>query len=105
MIVLLLPDEVADCLADGDHGRLQVGHGVAVLALLVQDDQLAHLHTRSWSPGHKETPHLLGHGLQNVGDGFCLIERHFVIRTWGGHLLLTLSICSIVQGQMGTFIR
>ena len=40
-----LPDEVADCLADGDHGRLQVGHGVAVLALLVQDDQLAHLHT------------------------------------------------------------
>ena len=43
---LALPDEVADCLADGDHGRLQVGHGVAVLALLVQDDQLAHLHTR-----------------------------------------------------------
>ena len=46
MIVMLLPDEVADSLADGDHGRLQVGHGVAVLALLVQDDQLAHLHTR-----------------------------------------------------------
>ena len=43
---LALPDEVADCLADGDHGRLKVGHGVAVLALLVQDDQLAHLHTR-----------------------------------------------------------
>ena len=51
---LALPDEVADCLADGDHGRLQVGHGVAVLALLVQDDQLAHLHTRgmgTWSQG------------------------------------------------------
>ena len=95
MIVMLLPDEVADSLADGDHGRLQVGHGVAVLALLMQDDQLAHLHTRAWSPGRKETPHLLGHGLQNVGDGFCLIERHFVIRTWGEHLLLTLSICSI----------
>ena len=43
--MLLLPDEVADCLADGHHGRLQVGHGVAVLTLLVQDDQLAHLHT------------------------------------------------------------
>ena len=54
MIALLLPDEVADSLADGDHGRLQVGHGVAVLALLVQDDQLAHLHTRvmvTWSQG------------------------------------------------------
>ena len=50
---LALPDEVADCLADGDHGRLQVGHGVAVLALLMQDDQLAHLHTRS--PGHLVT--------------------------------------------------
>ena len=49
---LALPDEVADCLADGDHGRLQVGHGVAVLALLMQDDQLAHLHTGAWSPGH-----------------------------------------------------
>ena len=43
MIVLLLPDEVADCLADGDHGRLQVGHGVATLALLVKDDQLTDL--------------------------------------------------------------
>ena len=52
---MLLPDEVADSLADGDHGRLQVGHGVAVLALLVQDDQLAHLHTAvslvTWSQG------------------------------------------------------
>lgn len=37
------PDEVANGFADGDHGSLQVGHGVAVLALLVQDDQFTHL--------------------------------------------------------------
>ena len=56
-----LPDQIIDGLADGHHGSLQVGHGVAVLALLVEDDELADL---------------LGHGLQDVGDGLGLVERH-----------------------------
>ena len=74
MIVMLLPDEVADCLADGDHGRLQVGHGVAVLALLVQDDQLAHLHTR---------------GMVTVVTGDIAIK----LRVWTGDNLATVSVC------------
>ena len=56
-------------------------------------------HPVTWSPGHKETAHLLGHGLQNVGDGFSLVERHFVIRTWGKHLLLLTHFISIVYLQ------
>ena len=28
------------------------------------------------TPGHKETAHLLGHGLQDVGDRLGLVERH-----------------------------
>ena len=57
----VLPDKVADSSTDGHHGGLQVGHGVAVLALLVENDQLADL---------------LGHRLQDVGDRLGLVERH-----------------------------
>ena len=37
------PDKVAHGLAHSHHGGLQVGHGVAILALLVKDDQFADL--------------------------------------------------------------
>ena len=61
LVMQYRPDEIGHGSADCHHGNLQVRHGVTVLALLVQDDQLAHL---------------LGHRLQDTFYRLCVKDRH-----------------------------